>query len=215
MNIIGVIGLARSGKDTTADWLVRERGFCKVALADPIKRYCMDAFGFTEYQLWGGGRDVPDLRWERPGGECLTPRHALQQLGTEWGRSMHPSVWVRKAISTAERILVCGDGYSQERGLNPLGWVDDEPVGVVIPDVRFLNEAAAIRAAGGRLVRVTRPGYKGLDGAAADHMSEREASSMLLLSDDRELTNAGSLEAFYAKLQEVFPERTGRSRQAG
>jgi hypothetical protein len=43
--------------------------------------------------------------------------------------------------------------------------------GVVIPDVRFSNELAAIRKAGGEVWRIIRPGA-GLSGEAAHHASE-------------------------------------------
>lgn len=42
---------------------------------------------------------------------------------------------------------------------------------IVADDVRFAEEAAAIRALGGLVVRIERPGA-GLDGAAAAHPSE-------------------------------------------
>ena len=115
----------------------------------------------------------------------LTPRFALQQLGTEWGRGMHPDVWVRRAIETA-KFLLSGEtvdmglepelipAYSPQKGLSfdasgarcvvgsAEGTVSHENVrtrdvarGVVISDVRFPNEAAAIRAEGGRIWRTT------------------------------------------------------------
>lgn len=199
MNVVGVVGLARSGKDTLADWLVANRHFCKVALADPLKRICHDVFGFTEAQLWGNERDVPDLRWNG-----LTARHALQQLGTEWGRRMHEDVWVRKGLQTAERILVCGDGYTQQRGINPAGWPDDEPVGVVIPDIRFPNEVAAILDAGGRIVRVHRPKHtSSLMGVAGAHESEQYAMTMDI-GRGIEVYNDKSLDEFYLALQALF-----------
>jgi hypothetical protein len=156
MKIVGISGLAGSGKDTAADVLRKEFGFRRVSMADPFKRACQDWFGWTHEQLWGPSelRSVPDPRY---GG--LTPRKALQLLGSDWGRACYENIWVDIALRTAKEMLSGGLGE-----LNI-------PCGVVIPDVRFKNEADAIRAAGGSLWLIERPGA-GLTGEAASHASE-------------------------------------------
>ncbi len=170
--IIVLTGLAGSGKDACADALVERRGFVKIGLTDPIKRICQDVFGWDRDRLWGPSarRNEPDPAWDG-----LTARRALQTLGTEWGRAMHPDVWVRACLKEA-----------RER----LDWLVNGPAGVVIPDVRFANEVAAIRAAGGKVVRIVRPGA-GLDGAAGAHASETEIST---LDVDLEIYNQFTLE---------------------
>lgn len=68
--ILGISGLAGSGKDTFAQLLAKQHGFEVLSLADPIKRICRDVFGFTDEQLWGPSaeRSRPDTRYKRP---CL------------------------------------------------------------------------------------------------------------------------------------------------
>jgi hypothetical protein len=178
VNIIGITGKAGSGKDTVADILVRKHGFVKVALADPMKEFCARLFDFSVNQLWGPSeaRNAPDLRYLRehtwvddvPGCQkvcaccghyqdnaprCyLTPRYALQQLGSEWGRAMFQDVWLDAALHDAA-CFSTGDR------------------GVVIPDVRFDNELAGIRREGGRIWH--RPGEGSLkETPAAAHASE-------------------------------------------
>lgn len=165
--LIGLTGLAGCGKSTVADALA-ERGWTVVSLAEPMKAALAEWFGWSHDRLYGPSeaRNAPDPRW---GG--LTARRALQHLGTEFGRAMHPDVWIRLALSKAERAS------------GP----------VVIPDVRFKNEAAAVRAAGGRVVRIVRPGA-GLDGAAATHASEAGCGPA-----DEVMLNAGSLGELRAK----------------
>lgn len=63
--LLGVAGLAQSGKDTVADYLVKNYNFSKVALADPIKRAAMEWWDFSEEALWGVSdlRNEPDTRY--------------------------------------------------------------------------------------------------------------------------------------------------------
>ncbi len=194
--IIGLAGRAGAGKSTVAGFM-KPLGFVEVALADPLKRICRDVFAFTDDQLWGSSemRDAADIRYTRGSGEgFLTPRHALQTLGTEWGRDCYDNVWIDHAIRTA-KILLSGvvdvPTYTAEKGLElrpasrsvvePEVWSSGfnwrlRPKGVVISDVRFRNEADAILANGGQVWRIVRPYsvYPGLAGSASEHRSETE-----------------------------------------
>ena len=226
MNLLGIVGRAGSGKDTVADILVRDHGFVKVACADPLKRICRDTYGFTDSQLWGPSmeRNKLDLRYPREhtstlGGYCdccgidlrlereaaetqcyLTARHALQQLGTEWGRRCYNNTWIDYAIRVAS-FLLSGEMKTSAPPLIPtyypqtgsewrsirsertfsgevrgeIHWARGErpdrvTTGVVISDVRFPNEVDAIRAVRGRLWKTVHGG--GLCGPAGEHESE-------------------------------------------
>ena len=205
--IIGLCGLAGSGKDTAADFLVDD-GFIKVALADPLKRIARDVFAFTEEQLWGPSenRNAPDLRYPREhayvegistclccgllqGNEAvcyLTPRYALQLLGTEYGRHCFNDIWVNYGLRVADSLLHKSGilrslfySYDRKLGLqtsntpSPSGF---RPKGVVFSDIRFLNEVQAIREAGGYVYQLTRG--QGLRGGAGQHKSETEMKSI-------------------------------------
>lgn len=65
MNIVGVSGQAGSGKDEIANHLVKDHGFKKLSLADPIKRLAMNVFNFDVIQLWGpsSARNTFDPRY--------------------------------------------------------------------------------------------------------------------------------------------------------
>jgi hypothetical protein len=65
--LVAISGQAGAGKDTVADFLVKDHQFAKVSLADPLKRICKDIFDFSDQQLWGPSemRNQPDKRYPR------------------------------------------------------------------------------------------------------------------------------------------------------
>lgn len=220
--IIGISGVAGAGKDTVADFLVRDHGFVKVALADPLKRIAQEVFRFTDEQLWGGSnkRDEQDKRYLRPRGRgivtrysegsepyealYLTPRYALQQLGTEWGRNCYENVWVDYALRVAKELLSNHlREYHARQGLHWAGGTPQTKIGIVIPDVRFKNEIEAIKTAGGKVVRIKREG-SGLKGQAAEHASEAEQLTIPDEAFDYVLDNSnGPLSALEEKVAEM------------
>lgn len=197
--IIGLSGLAGSGKDTIANILVDKYSFVRIALADVIKRYCMELYDFSYEQLWGesGLRNIPDKRYPRKShvfgadgtceccgqtdGQCyLTPRYALQKFGDEGGRGAYEEAWIDYTMRIANKIL-SGQSYKPSLGCY---WDDNDikkpPInGIIISDCRYINELSAIRERGGKLVRIVRGGA-GLKGSAAAHKSESE---QLTISD--------------------------------
>lgn len=184
--LIALAGRAGSGKNTVADML----GGHQISFAEPLKRFCQEVFDFSDEQVWGASehRNKQDGRYLREtcelGNECrsgrphtctrayLTPRYALQTLGTNWGRDCFPDIWadlgVRRALARPEDL-------------------------VLITDCRFTNEAIAVLRAGGEVWRIVRPG-SGLTGAAALHPSEAEQESPEFLKFvTRTIYNTGTL----------------------
>jgi hypothetical protein len=215
--IVGISGLAGSGKDTCADFLVRDHGFVKVALADPIKRMTAEAFGFSFDQLWGPSseRNKPDERyprrhtWTRTSEWCvccgassasapqlpqcyLTPRFALQQLGSEWGRNCYPDVWVDYVVRVYQRLQWAPFIYTASDGLRLARGNVETRHSVVVPDVRFKNEIDGLRAHGAKLIRIVRSG-SGLAGAAGKHTSETEQGLIPDGAFDAVIPNDGTL----------------------
>ncbi len=142
--LIAFTGLAGSGKSTAAQHLVKNHGFQRIRFAGPLKDM-MRALGLTEAEIEGDRKETP---CELLGGK--TPRYAMQTIGTEWGRDLIcQDLWIRAFNAALAKV--------------------PEGVPVVVDDCRFPNEADAIVAVGGVLVRVVRPGA---GAGAAGHSSE-------------------------------------------
>lgn len=111
------------------------------------------------------------------GVEGLTPRHVLQTLGTEFGRNLDSNVWVRYAHRTADTLLEKNLGYTQFGGVSSKE-TERNIQFVVITDGRFRNEVLETKARGGMVVKIDGPKPTNLEGAAAQHSSETEQSTI-------------------------------------
>lgn len=189
--ILGLCGAAGSGKNTVADRLCRQHGWVQFGFADPVYAAVSAATGIPVPRL--RDRQVKEQPIEWLG---KSPRELLQTLGTEWGRNMvRDDIWVQIAMRQAEKCL------SHLRGSG----------GVVITDVRFPNEVAAIKAAGGLVWKVSRPATC-LAGEAARHSSEAGIAYELV---DAEIINASTVAALHnavdASVMRLLPNTIGVS----
>ena len=163
--IIGITGHARHGKDSTADVIVKYFGYKKHALADVMKEACRVIFGWTDEHLYGDKKDMVDERFG------VSPRHALQSLGTEWGQYKLSEYDSFK--ETTGRKLWVNSLLNRVHG------------DTVIADVRFPHEAEAIRERGGFIIRVNRDYEIDLS-----HESERAIDE---INPDFTIQNRGNL----------------------
>lgn len=142
-NLIAFTGPAGSGKSTAARHLVEKHGFVLVKFAGPLKAM-MRAIGFGDADIEGEFKERPHYLLQGK-----TPRHAMQTLGTEWGREcIGPDFWIVLWARTVGDVL-------------------DQGGKVVCDDCRFDNEATAVHDMGGTIVRLT-----GRGGIAGGHSSE-------------------------------------------
>ena len=141
--IVGLVGPKGVGKTTIARGLER-LGWIRMSFSEPLKDVVAVAFGWPRGRLDGltpedrTWREQPDPFWSSRLGRPFSPRMALQQVGTDLFRErVHPDFWVVLA----------------ERRVAEL----DSDRDVVFDDVRFPNEARAIRNMGGVTIRLSRP----------------------------------------------------------
>lgn len=180
VEIIGLSGYARSGKDEAAKVLVEQFGFKRVAFADKLREvlYALNPIVSFKYDGPVHVQEVIDVyTWDNYketeyGTEI---RRLLQRLGTEAGRqTLWDSIWIDAALT----------GHAEDARL-------------VVTDARFPNEAEAITQRGGQMWRVTRKGV----GPANQHPSETSLDDWKF---DKKLFNYGSLEEYHDQIRSAY-----------
>lgn len=152
MKLIGITGLAHSGKDSLAACFARS-GFQRKAFADSLKAVTALIAGEPSHLYFG-----ETSKEEFCDTLGMTRREALQKVGVGMRQAIGPDVWVKRLLQ---------------------GWVDTGLAPTVISDCRFENEAQAIRDLGGIIIQIVRPGA-GLSGNAASHVSENGIDDELI-----------------------------------
>jgi len=172
--------LPQSGKSTVAQILV-EQGWRVIPFAGTLKR-------MTQLMLADLGQTPEEIRHSMGAGKeepCvllpeITPREIMQRLGTDFGRRLIDSeLWVR--CWKGQTIRNLGNG-----------------IPVIADDLRFPNEAAAVRGLGGLLIRVLRPG-----GGSTAHILHASEGGLDEWDFDHTIVNDGSLEDLQAQVLEL------------
>jgi len=174
--VIGLSAYAQSGKDTVADRLVEKHGYTKMSFASPIREALLRLDPRINLEGLPPGvtlsQSVKISGWESLKADSFGDvRGLLQRMGTEVGREMFgEDIWADYAINSIP------DGAK-----------------VVFADVRYPNEANAIRNLGGYIWRIVRNGV----GPANDHTSE---SAMDSYEFDAVLKNSHGLDFLGVKV---------------
>jgi len=137
--VLGLTGRAGAGKDTAADFLCEHYGFVRCSFAAALKDMAaqlLEEAGLDHAHIYEAGLKEQPM----PGLHGVSGRQLLQTLG-DWGRALHPDLWVTLA---AMRL---GLGPGQDAAVHDR---------IVLTDVRFPNEARWLAERGGLLVRVVR-----------------------------------------------------------
>lgn len=170
MELIGLTGLAGSGKDTVGQYLNEKYGFNPISFADTLKDCLSLIFGWDRTKL--EGRTPKDREWreqvdqwwaEKLNISHFTPRFAMTNFGTDTMRNhFHDQIWV---LATERKIA--------ESGANSR---------IVITDVRFPNEMTLVRSLGGSVYRIKR-GNEPLWGDVALAAIEGDQNAVVALKE--------------------------------
>lgn len=204
--VIGLTGLAGSGKDTIADILRKQHNYIPVAFADPLRQEIMDAFGVpiqvltermtkeapTELLALSRCQDfdfearminynkTPLLDMTAP----RSPRQIMQWWGTEYRRQQDPHYWT-KAMARRLADLV----HSGQRA--------------AVTDVRFMNEARIVRDFDGDIWQVKR---NTIATAPLGHCSETSGQEF---APDQVIDNNGDLQLLQRQVLGLLPAAAG------
>jgi hypothetical protein len=143
--IIGLCGLAGSGKTTIAKYLVEKYGFVELSFATCLKDVVAHIFDWDRELIEGNTsesrqwRETIDNWWSiRLGIPNLTPRFVMQYIGTDIMRNhFHPDIW----ISHVERKIQPNINY-------------------VITDCRFYNEIKMLHRYNAYIIKVLKSNIK-------------------------------------------------------
>lgn len=202
--IIGICGLIGSGKDSIASYLEETHNFTRLNFSAKLKEACAIIFDWDIDMLNGltkaarDQRELVDDWWsEKLGIDDLSPRKALQLIGTEvFRQNFSDNIWV----AAVERTIT-------------------KHQHVILSDVRFPNEIAMIRNVGGQMWRVSRkemPDWYTYIMAnehetIADYMKTYHPDvhpsewSWIRESFDQDLANRGTLDDLYQAAADLLP----------
>ena len=173
--VIGLHGVAKSGKSTAAA-ILKMYGYVEIPLAAPLKRSIAAIFHIPVESLEEQGfkesvAPIGGIPW----------RKYLQGLGAEgFGRALDPEYWIRL------------NQFSVRKALS-----DKHVAGVVIPDIRFSNEAEYVRREGGLVLKIERLNGERLRGDLASHPSEQGIPEHLV---DLVIKNIGTIQDLEKKM---------------
>lgn len=177
-----------AGKDTAGAYLVDRWGFNRISFADKLKQSAAACFEKVDASDWDWMKNDPTCRITityNPGPtnreeaylDSVTAREFLQFYGTEAHRGVFgDNFWVEQAVKEIPEASIA----------NAQG-------DYVFTDVRFLNEAQAVHALGGRVIQINRDA-----GSVKDtHASEVGLPETAI---DGKIANIGSLDQLYVLL---------------
>lgn len=161
--LIGITGHKFAGKSTVANMLSQILGYETCSFADKLKDVTCILSGCTREQLedydFKENELVPDyLRPYCLNAEKPTYRAFLQHFGSEVMRGANDNIWIDCTLSK------CGEN-------------------AIISDVRFPNEAKAIRERGGLIVKVVRDGVASKDTHSSEKNVENIAGNIIVFND--------------------------------
>ena len=167
--IFCISGQKRAGKDTVANYIKKFVMASRVSFADPVRDVCRAYFGWDEDWLLGEHKEDIDPYWG------ISPRQAMQYLGTEVGRVGIAENYPEFKSVTGDKIWI-KNAQQKIRDLTDKEYVEKfgEFKAFVVPDMRFLNEYNAMKEMENEVYKVVTIGVRRGGLESDNHASETE-----------------------------------------
>lgn len=188
---IALMGRARAGKDSVADYLTESYGYTKLGFADPVKDVALAMDPWVPYDNDDTDPScgisavrlsflVDRLGWESAKDSYPEVRRLLVGLGHGM-RQQDEDVWLRLMMGRIDELRSAGGP-------------------VVVSGTRYANEYHTLRSAKFRMVRVHRDAAEAI-GVDPGHDSEKEISQYHAHSDVR---NDGSVADLHRAIDDLL-----------
>lgn len=206
LRLVGIMGKARTGKDTVAKFVDRYSDqYINLPMAFALKQYCAEKYGIDLQDFHSDDKkEVPNKYWG------VSPRQIIQYEGTELTRQGLTGLfgydtfdfWIhRHAGVINEELIRTMDCEGEDQSY----WFDKHTT-VVVPDVRFQNEYDYIVRNNGLIIDLAGSPQR-IDGEVigiANHESEKLGINKHAKDQTYALVNDGTLEELHHKVNAIM-----------
>lgn len=196
MSIVSVSGLAGSGKDTLGNVLVKNHGFTRIALADPLRELCSRVFRLPFNDFLDPSKKDSELDYR-----ITLDFHHIDQIRQiveqEWGFEVSYAAreemedYHGEEFETPRDILKLVGTELIRKNVAEDIWIKlafqkiNEIGGkVVVTDVRFDNERRAFEKAGAIMCLIKRPSAEKADSHSSEDVGDDDEYDVIFHNTD-------------------------------
>ena len=172
--IIGLHGLAGSGKDTVADYIVKKYNYKKTSFATPLKIIVSLISGWN-YDFVDGKEDRQLRETLEHYKYNMTCRQMMQYIGTDlFRKQFNENIWINITKN----------------------YIDNHSENIIVTDCRFENEINLIKKMGGKIIIIKRNNI--------NSVNKHESEKNIEIDDAYIIENNGTLEELYMNIDEIL-----------
>ena len=187
--LIGIVGLERTGKDTVANYLVKNHNFLKYNLAQPIKEIGKIMFNWDINEMETNKKDEIDTN------TGIIPRDFYKWFGTQICQFEIYKHFPELKDKIPERHMwshIMKNFVLEKRNKNI-------NANIIIPDIRFLHEMSVLKELGGHLIYLDRIQNPNFNNYELKEIMKKENNYI-----DYTLENRDSIELLYKSIEHLI-----------
>ena len=187
--LIGIVGLERTGKDTVANYLVKNHNFLKYNLAQPIKEIGKIMFNWDINEMETNKKDEIDTN------TGIVPRDFYKWFGTQICQFEIYNQFPELKDKIPERHMwshIMKNYVLEKRNKN-------KNANIIIPDIRFLHEMSVLKELGGHLIYLDRIQNPNFDNYDLKEIMKKDNNYI-----DYTLENKATIELLYKTIEHLI-----------